>query len=155
MKDHQPVLQAASAHALSTNQNQRLSLERRHLCHFLIDLQLVSVKLCLKEGTINDQSKMSDTNQQHEQSSHLHSWLSGTSSSSSSFQLWFHRGSLQNETTCVQMCAGVITTFGQKRAGTDLFSKRETHWLPSSCKSVLWLKQLKSDRSQAGNQFTD
>lgn len=155
MEHHQPVLQAASAHTLSTNQNQRLSLERRHLCHFLIDLQLMSVKLCLKEGTINDQSKMGARSQQHEQSSHLHSWLSGTSSSSSSFQLWFHKGSLQNKTTCVQMCACVITTLGQKRADTDHFSKREPHRLPSSCKSVLWLKQLKSDRSRAGNQFTD
>lgn len=58
MEHHQPVLQAASAHTLSTNQNQRLSLEWRHLCHFLIDLQLMSVKLCLKDGTISDQSKM-------------------------------------------------------------------------------------------------
>lgn len=49
MEDHQSVLQAASAHALSTNQNQCLSLEWWHLCHFFIDLQLMSVKLYLKD----------------------------------------------------------------------------------------------------------
>lgn len=47
LEDHQSVLQAASADPLSTDQDQRLSLEWRDLCYFLIDLQLVSVKLCL------------------------------------------------------------------------------------------------------------
>lgn len=40
--------------------------------------------------------KMETKDQKCEKSSDLHSWLSGTSSSSSFFQLWFHKGSLQN-----------------------------------------------------------
>lgn len=46
VKDHQSVLEAASAHPLGSNQNQSLPLERGHLGHLLIDLQLVPVKLC-------------------------------------------------------------------------------------------------------------
>lgn len=49
LENHESVLEAASAHTLCTDQNQRLSLEWWHFRHFLIDLQLVSVKLCLND----------------------------------------------------------------------------------------------------------
>lgn len=66
--------------------------------------------------------KMSDRNQQHGKSSDLHSWLSGTSSSSSSFQLWFHKGSLQKQDqTFMRLYFCAITAFGQKGAGEDCF----------------------------------
>lgn len=45
VENHEAVLQTAPAHSLSTNQNQRLPLEGWNLCHFLVDLQLVPVKL--------------------------------------------------------------------------------------------------------------
>lgn len=41
----QLVLQTAPAHALRTNQDQRLPLEGRDLRHLLVDPQLVAVKL--------------------------------------------------------------------------------------------------------------
>lgn len=127
MEDHQSVFQAASAHALCTDENQSLSLECWHFCHFLIDLQLMPVKLCLNTDTQlgyepAKEKGNEDVSQEFGEVSDLRSWLSGTSSSSSFCQLWCHKGSLQNQndhsaTGAFSLFA--ITAFGQKGAAVD------------------------------------
>lgn len=52
IENHQSVLQAAPTNSLGTNKDQCLSLERRNLCHFLVDLQLMSVEFCLMTDTV-------------------------------------------------------------------------------------------------------
>lgn len=52
IENHETVLQAAPAHALSTNQNQRFSLEWWHLRHLFVDLQLMPVELWKRNGII-------------------------------------------------------------------------------------------------------
>lgn len=46
VRHHQLVLQAAAAHPLGTNQNQRLPPEGRDLGHLFVYPQLVAVELC-------------------------------------------------------------------------------------------------------------
>ena len=45
IRAYEALFQRATANALRTNQNQRLSVKRRHARHFLVDEQITAVEL--------------------------------------------------------------------------------------------------------------